>query len=87
MPYTLTRTVRVDADGAVHCTTPRPTWGRAAAVPLSAHPLLPLTAATRVELPLAARVRVHAEHGIALGGAGAEHRWPISAPTATAAET
>jgi hypothetical protein len=78
MPYMLTRTVRVDADGAVHMHYAAANLGD---VPLpflwSAHPLLPLTAATRVELPLAARVRVHAEHGIALGGAGAEHRWPI----------
>jgi galactose mutarotase-like enzyme len=78
MPYTLTRTVRVDTDGAVHMHYAAANLGDES-MPLlwSAHPLLPLTAATRVELPLAARVRVNAEHGIALGGPAAEHRWPI----------
>ena len=42
----------------------------------SAHPLLPLTGATRVQLPEGARMRVWAQHGIDLGGDGAEHRWP-----------
>ena len=42
----------------------------------SAHPLLPLTKNTKLELPEGARVRVWAQHGIELGGPGAEHRWP-----------
>jgi galactose mutarotase-like enzyme len=42
----------------------------------SAHPLLPLTNATRLELPEGARTRVWAEHGLELGGRGAEHKWP-----------
>lgn len=42
----------------------------------SAHPLLPLTKNTKLEFPEGARVRVWAQHGIELGGPGAEHRWP-----------
>ncbi|AHG91964.1 hypothetical protein J421_4427 [Gemmatirosa kalamazoonensis] len=78
LPYDFTRTVRVDEDGEVLMDyainnrggTPLPfLW--------SSHPLLPLTADTRLDLPAGARVRVWAQHGIDLGGAGAEHRWPL----------
>lgn len=41
-----------------------------------AHPLLPLTKRTRLVLPESARVRVWAQHGVELGGQGAELRWP-----------
>ena len=42
----------------------------------SAIPLLPLTKNTKLEFPEGARVRVWAQHGIELGGPGAEHCWP-----------
>jgi hypothetical protein len=42
----------------------------------SAHPLLPLTPDTRLDLPEGARVRVWSQHGVDLGGEGAEYRWP-----------
>jgi galactose mutarotase-like enzyme len=80
MPYRFTRRVSVSGDGVV-------TMRYAAAnagddhIPFiwSSHPLLPLTPATRLELPAGARTRVYAQHGIDLGGPGAEHRWPTLA--------
>jgi galactose mutarotase-like enzyme len=78
MAYTFSRAVAIEADGAVRmryalesrATTPLPfLW--------SSHPLLPLAPDTRLELPIAARVRVWAQHGIDLGGERAEHRWPV----------
>jgi len=42
----------------------------------SAQPVLSVTKLSRIELPEGARVRVWSEHGINLGGPGAEHRWP-----------
>jgi len=77
MPYRVTRTVRVASDGAV---TMRYAATNDGTDPLpfiwSSHPLLPLTPATRLALPSGSRVRVYAQHGIDLGGVGAEHRWP-----------
>ena len=78
MAYVFARAITIEPDGAVRmrytiesrATTPIPfLW--------SSHPLLPLTPETRLELPVAARVRVWAQHGIDLGGEGAEHRWPV----------
>jgi galactose mutarotase-like enzyme len=43
----------------------------------SAHPLLHFTSDTRLILPDGARTRVWAQHGIDLGGCGAERRWPL----------
>ena len=77
LPYRFERTVIVTPAGEVRCEYAATNLG-ALRMPYiwSAHPLLPLTTATRVELPAGARLRVWSEHGIDLGGAGAEHRWP-----------
>jgi galactose mutarotase-like enzyme len=76
--YTFARTVTVEGDGAVRMEY---ALTSAADAPLpflwSSHPLLALSRDTRLDLPVAARVRVWAEQGIALGGAGATHRWPV----------
>jgi hypothetical protein len=78
MPYSLVRTVRVEGDGSVQLHYALTNDGDAALPFLwSSHPLLPLTPDTLFELPVAARVRVWAQHGIDLGGEGAEHRWPM----------
>lgn len=78
MAYRFARAVAIEADGAVRM---RYTLESRADAPLpflwSSHPLLPLTPDTRLELPIAARVRVWAQHGIDLGGERAEHRWPV----------
>lgn len=78
LPYAFSRTVTVAADGAVRMDYVLGSRG-AAPMPFlwSAHPVLPFPPDTRLDLPVAARVRVWAEHGVALGGAQAEHRWPI----------
>lgn len=77
LPYRFERTVVATPEGAVRCEYAATNVG-ALRIPFvwSAQPMLPLTTATRVELPEGARVRVWAEHGVALGGAAAEHRWP-----------
>ncbi|MDF1503575.1 hypothetical protein [Roseisolibacter sp. H3M3-2] len=78
MPYALTRAVTIEPDGAVCMRYALESRGD---VPMpflwSSHPLLPLTPDTRLDLPVAARVRVWAQHGVDLGGDGAEHRWPV----------
>ena len=78
LPYRFERTVVATPAGEVRCEYAATNLGELR-VPFlwSAHPLLPLTKATRVELPEGARVRVWAQHGVDLGGAGAEHRWPL----------
>lgn len=78
LAYAFSRTLTVGTDGAVridYALTSR----AAEAMPFlwSAHPLLAFTPDTRLDLPIAARVRVAAEHGITFGGEGAEHRWPV----------
>ncbi len=76
--YAFRRTVAVGADGAVRM---QYELASEAAEPIpflwSAHPVLPFPPDTRLDLPVAARVRVWSEHGVALGGPGAEHRWPV----------
>ena len=77
MPYAFSRTVTVQPDGAVRLEYALE--ARAAEpVPVlwAAHPRLALRPATRLDLPVAARVRVWEADGVAIGGAGAEHRWP-----------
>jgi galactose mutarotase-like enzyme len=78
MPYVFVRAAEVHDDGRVelrYAVTNR----SAERMPFlwSAHPLLPLTPRTHLVLPDGARMRVYAEHGIALGGARSEHEWPI----------
>ncbi len=77
MPYLFGRTVRVAPAGEVVMDYEVRNDGKERLPFLwSSHPLLPLTPDTRLELPHDARVRVYAEHGISLGGKGAQHRWP-----------
>jgi galactose mutarotase-like enzyme len=78
LPYWFSRAVRVLPDGSVAMHYVATNAGDAPLPFLwSAHPLLPLTARTRLELPEGARVRVYAQHGAQLGGPLAEHRWPF----------
>lgn len=77
LPYRFERTVLVTPRGTVRCDYAATNRGEMRMPFLwSAHPLLPLTGATRLVLPDGARVRVWAELGVDLGGVGAEHRWP-----------
>ena len=77
LPYRFERALVVTPTGAVRCDYAATNLGEMKTPFIwSAHPLLPLGRDTRLELPDGARVRVWAEHGIDLGGAGAEHRWP-----------
>lgn len=77
MPYEFTRTVRVTPAGEVvmHYTVVNQGDDR---IPYlwSSHPLLPLNPETRIVVPDRTPMLVAAEHGIRLGGPGAEHRWP-----------
>jgi galactose mutarotase-like enzyme len=77
LPYRFERTLLVTPQGEVHCEYAAANLGDQR-IPFlwAAHALLPLSQATRVQLPDGARTRVSAEHGIDLGGPGAEHRWP-----------
>lgn len=77
LPYRFERSVVVSPAGEVRCDYAATNLGDQK-LPFiwSAHPLLPLTDATRVGLPEGARVRVWAQHGVDLGGVGTEHRWP-----------
>ena len=77
LPYRFERSVLVTHAGTVRCEYAATNLGTLR-IPFvwSAHPLLPLTKATRVVLPPGARVRVWTEHGVDLGGVAAEHRWP-----------
>ncbi len=77
LPYRFERSLLVTPAGEVRCEYAVINLGEHKLPFLwSAHPLLPLTGATRLELPEGARVRVWAQDGVDLGGEGAEHRWP-----------
>jgi len=76
IPYEFARTVRVAADGAVSMRYAASNLGDAPLPFLwSAHPLLPLTPATRVHLPHGVRLRVDAVHGLGAPD-GTEQSWP-----------
>ncbi|MDQ8154985.1 MAG: hypothetical protein P3B98_10020 [Gemmatimonadota bacterium] len=77
LPYRFERSVVVTPRGEVRCEYAATNLGEQK-IPFiwSAHPLLPLGADTRLELPEGARVRVWAQVGVDLGGMAAEHRWP-----------
>ena len=77
LPYRFERSLLVTPHGEVRCDYAVTNLGEQK-IPFlwAAHALLPLGPETRVVLPEGARMRVSAEHGIDLGGAGAEHRWP-----------
>lgn len=78
VPYAFSRTVTVQPDGAVRLDYALESRA-AEALPVlwAPHPTFALRPATRLDLPVAARVRVWDARGLAIGGAGAEHRWPI----------
>jgi hypothetical protein len=78
----LERTIRVQPDGSVRAEYAAGLLDAGAAD--GAQPAawlgrlhLPLLPGTRLDLPVAARVRVWDERGVALGGRGADHRWPV----------
>jgi galactose mutarotase-like enzyme len=77
LPYEMTRTIRVTAEGDVVMDY---RLVNAGADPFpwlwSSHPLLPLTSKTRIILPEGIRGRIAFEQGIDLGGGNREQRWP-----------
>ena len=78
MPYRFEREVCVTPSGEVEMRYTATNDGRAAMPFLwSAHPIFPVSSKTRLDLPAGTRVRVFSQQGIDLGGAGAEHRWPL----------
>ena len=80
LPYRFVRGVFVGRDERVEMQYAVTNDGK---VPLpfvwAAHPLLPLTKGTRLIFPEGTRLRVWSQHGIELGGPGAELRWPRAA--------
>lgn len=78
MPYRFERSATLAADGRL---TMRYAMNNLGKAPLpflwSAHPLLPLTDYTRLHLPLGARMRVDAVHGLPAATMLADHRWPV----------
>lgn len=78
LPYRLTRLVRVTPDGAVVMTyhAVNDAQDRLPFI-WAAHPLLPLTADTKLVLPEASPFRVVATHGIDMGDSRSQHRWPF----------
>ena len=78
MPYRFSRVVRVLPTGEVEFEYEATNTGTDR-VPFvwSAHPLLPLTSQTRLELPAATRMHVYAQHEIALGVGATDLRWPM----------
>ena len=78
MPYRLTREVRVTPAGAVEIEYEATNTGTDR-VPFiwSAQPVFPLNAGTRIDLPMATRLHVAAQHEIALGLGATDLRWPM----------
>ena len=77
LPYDFTRTIVVGPDGVVTMRYELVNTGPER-LPFvwSAHPLIPLTPTTRLDLPSGTRVRVAFERKVVLGGEGATHYWP-----------
>jgi galactose mutarotase-like enzyme len=77
MPYSFVRSLHVSNDGRVLMRYGVRNDGldRLPYV-WSAQAVLPLTKRTHIELPDGARLRVWRQHGVELGGVGAENRWP-----------
>ena len=78
MPYRFSRIVRVLPSGEVEFEYEATNTG-SDRVPFlwSAHPVLPLTSNTRIDLPAATRLHVYAQHEIALGVGATDLRWPM----------
>ena len=77
LPYRFTRTVTVRPDGSIDFAYAAENTGpHRLPFVWSSHPLFPLTAQTRIELPDGARTRVWSQHGADFGGPLAEQRWP-----------
>jgi galactose mutarotase-like enzyme len=78
MPYRFSRVVRVTPSGDVEFEYEVTNTGTDR-VPFvwSAHPVLPLTSSTRIDLPAATRMHVYAQHEIALGVGATDLRWPM----------
>ena len=78
MPYRLTREVRVTPSGDVEIEYEATNTGTDR-VPFiwSAQPVFPLTSGTRIELPVATRLHVYAQHEISLGLGATDLRWPM----------
>jgi galactose mutarotase-like enzyme len=78
MPYLFSREVRVTPTGEVELTYEATNTGDDR-LPFiwSAHPVLPLTSGTRLDLPAATRMHVYAQHEIALGVGATDLRWPM----------
>jgi len=77
LPYRMQRSVRVAPDGSVQMDYAFVNDGTDRLPFLwSAHPLFPLSPATRLVLPEGARMRLYARHEIELGEVRSEHRWP-----------
>lgn len=77
LPYRFSRVLTVRPDGAVAFEYAVRNDGDVR-MPFvwSSHPVFPLTGRSRIVLPEGARTRVWGQHGVDLGGSGAEHRWP-----------
>lgn len=78
IPYRFAREVRVTPTGDVEFTYEVTNTGTDR-IPFiwSAHPLLPLTSGTRLDLPHATRLHVYAQHEISLGTGATDLRWPM----------
>jgi len=77
LPYRLTRAVTVHPDGSITFSYGAENHGTHRLPFLwSAHPLFPLTAVTRIELPEGARTRIGSQHGVDFGHEGIQHHWP-----------
>jgi hypothetical protein len=78
MPYRLTREVRVKPTGEVECEYEAANIGPDR-IPFiwGGQVMLPLTSDTRLDLPLATRLHVYAQHEIALGVGATDLRWPM----------
>ena len=78
LPYRLTREVRVTPAGAVEIEYEATNMG-SERIPFiwSAQPLLPLTSETRIEIAMATRLHVYAQHEISLGLGATDLRWPM----------
>jgi hypothetical protein len=79
MPYRFSREVQVTPAGDVEMRYEVVNAG-SDRLPFiwSAHPILPLTSNTRIEMPQATRMHVYAQHEITLGAGATDLRWPMA---------